>query len=73
MQQEAQSAGYAEAEQVKAFMGGLAEQVPDLADRISVWQTLRKKDALSAVAQGGASLYYTPNDVDLSINASHVK
>merc|ERR1712025_813539 len=46
-QQEAQSAGQAEAEQVTAFMAAVAKEVPNLADRISIWQTLRKKEALS--------------------------
>merc|ERR1712151_1059438 len=64
--EEAKSAGNAEAERVAAFMAGLSAEVPDLTDRISIWQTLRKKETLSAVAEGGANLYYTPNDVDLS-------
>jgi len=72
-QQEAQSGGQAEAEHVKAFMVGLSEQMPDLSDRISVWQTLRKKDTLAVVAEGGGSLYYTPSDVDLSIDTHRSK
>jgi len=73
MREEAKSAGNAEAERVAAFMAGLTAEVPDLADRVSIWQTLRKKETLSAVAKGGANLYYTPNDVDLSIGTSNSK
>mmetsp|Transcript_166394 Transcript_166394/g.404327 ORF Transcript_166394/g.404327 Transcript_166394/m.404327 type:complete len:99 (+) Transcript_166394:1-297(+) len=68
-QQEAQVAGAAEADRVAAFIKGLEAEVPDLEKRVALWQTLRKTEALSVVAQGGASLYYTPNDVDLSIEA----
>jgi len=64
---EAKVQGSAEADRIAAFVKGLDKDVPILQDRIAMWQTLRKTDALSAVAQGGASLYYTPNDVNLSI------
>lgn len=64
---EAAVSGEAEAERVAAFVKRLEEHVPALDDRISIWQTLRKTDALSVISQGGANLYYTPNDVDLSI------
>jgi hypothetical protein len=66
-QDEAKVNGCAEAERIAAFVSGLEKHVPQLQDRIGMWQTLRKTDALSAVSQGGASLYYTPNDVNLSI------
>lgn len=66
-QTEARSAGASEAERVAAFVSGLAKDVPDLQDRIMMWQVLRKTDALSVVSGGGGNLYYTPNDVDLSI------
>ena len=35
--------------------------------RIALWNVLRKKDALQEVGKNGARLYYTPNDVNLSI------
>merc|ERR1712224_525391 len=64
---EARVAGKTEAEKVSAFVNGLAGDVPRLEDRISMWQTLRKTDALTVVSQGGASLVFTPNDCDLKI------
>merc|ERR1719336_2888166 len=64
---EARAAGIAEAERAAAFVKGLETEVPKLEDRTNMWQTLRKQDALSAVAAGGANLYYTPSDVNLSI------
>merc|ERR1719181_1417908 len=64
---EAQVTGRAEANRVAAFITGLEEKVPNLEDRIRLWETLRKNEALSSISEGGASLYYTPNDVDLSI------
>lgn len=68
-QAESKVSGAAEADRVAAFIKGLATEVPRLEDRVSMWQTLRKTDALSVVSQGGASLYYTPNDVNLSIES----
>merc|ERR1711988_1922133 len=65
--EEAKVQGCAEADRIAAFINGLDKDVPRLEDRIDMWQTLRKTDALSAVSQGGGSLYYTPNDVNLSI------
>jgi len=64
---EAQVSGDAEAERVGAFIKRLEHDVPKLEDRISMWQVLRKTDALSVVSQGESKLYYTPNDVNLSI------
>jgi len=67
LQNEAKVHGSTEADRIAAFIDGLAKDVPNLQDRINMWQTLRKTDALTAVSQGGATLYYTPNDVNLSI------
>jgi len=64
---EAEVTGSAEAARVSSFIDRLAEKVPKLEDRIKMWEVLRKNDALDVVSKGGASLYYTPNDVDLSI------
>jgi len=66
-QTEARVSGQSEADKVSAFLNGLTATVPKLEERMSMWQTLRKTDALSVIASGGASLYYTPNDVNLSI------
>jgi hypothetical protein len=66
-QVEAKVIGASEADKIAAFINGLAEDVPEIKERIDMWQTLRKTDALSVVSQGGASMYYTPNDVNLSI------
>lgn len=64
---EAEVFGTAEAEKVSAFMKRLEKEVPKLEDRITMWNVLRKTDALSVVSQGESKLYYTPNDVNLSI------
>jgi len=67
---EAEVNGRAEANRVAAFISGLDGKVPKLDDRIRLWEVLRKNEALSSISEGGASLYYTPNDVDLSISTS---
>merc|ERR1712070_682121 len=63
------SEGKAEAERVKAFIEGLQDTMPDLAERIQVWRVLRKGDALDSISNGKASLYFTPSDVNLSIES----
>merc|ERR1711920_552924 len=68
-QAEARVFGLSEADKVSAFLSSLAQTVPKLEDRTAMWQTLRKTDALSAISSGGANLYYTPNDVNLSIES----
>merc|ERR1712224_499096 len=66
---EADVAGDAEAQKVAAFMRGMEKTVPKLEERLKVWQPLGQNDALSAVSEGNAKLYYTPIDVNLSIKA----
>ncbi|CAE7450684.1 MVP [Symbiodinium natans] len=66
---EAEVVGRAEANRVSAFIAGLEPKVEKLEDRIALWQVLRKNEALSCISEGNASLYYTPSDVDLSIES----
>merc|ERR1711977_125762 len=64
---EAANEGEAEAERVKAFLEKTQESVPTLEQRVALWNVLRKQDALKAVSSGPARLYFTPSDVNLSI------
>jgi regulator of protease activity HflC (stomatin/prohibitin superfamily) len=66
VQTSAQMEGEAEALKVKAFFEGLGDQVP-AADGIAIFNTLRKQDVLEKLSQGTAQLYFTPAEVDLSI------
>jgi hypothetical protein len=66
VQAAAQMEGEAEAVRVKAFFEGLGNQVSP-ADGIAIFNTLRKQDMLEKLSQGSAQLYFTPADVDLSI------
>merc|ERR1712232_1042070 len=60
--------GMVEAERVRSFLTEL-EAFPDMdmKMKISIWNTLRKEDALKAISTGNAKLYFTPRDVNLSI------
>jgi len=70
---EACIAGRAEADRVASFLKTLEPEVPLLEERVQMWQVLRKTDALSVVSKGEANLYFTPNDVDLSIETKAPK
>jgi hypothetical protein len=65
---EARIAGGAEGERVRAFLAGLGEDLSP-ADKLAVFHTLRKQEALTALSAGRASLFFTPADVDLRIQA----
>ncbi len=67
-QAEAQTAGEAEAERVRSFLGLLGNDL-GLAEKLAVFNTLRKQDALAVLSAGRAQLYFTPADVDLSIES----
>merc|ERR1712071_751924 len=56
-------------EKVKRFLKELEADVPEMDKRISLWNVLRKREALHEVSSGNASLFFTPNDVDLTIKA----
>ena len=49
----------------------ITEEVTDVNQRLEMWATLRKEDALATVTQGNASLYFTPADCNLSIEKHH--
>ena len=69
---EARNEGEAEAERVKAFLESTETTVPALDARVGLWNVLRKHDALEAVSSGPAKLYFTPNDVNLSIETKEM-
>jgi len=62
---EAAMEGEAEADQLRMFFEGL-EGIPN-ETKFLFWSTLRKLDALRSVTQGKSTIYYTPDDIDLSI------
>lgn len=66
-QAEGRIAGLAEAEKVKTFFEHLKALSPEL--RLHIYQLLRKQDALAELSQGQAQLYFTPADVNLSIES----
>jgi regulator of protease activity HflC (stomatin/prohibitin superfamily) len=59
--------GEAEAERIRSFMEGIGDTL-SADNKVALYQLLRKKDILAALAEGNAHLYFTPSDVDLSID-----
>ncbi len=59
--------GQAEAEKVRAFLDGLGDLPVE--SKLAVFNTLHKQDMLEKLSTGSAQLYFTPADVDLSIEA----
>lgn len=70
--EEARIVGASEAARVKKFIEGLDGSVADEATRVEIWRAIRKNEALAELAQGNAStaLYFTPSDVNLSIETT---
>lgn len=66
LQTEGLTRGESEAKRVKAFFDGLGGEVV-LSDKIAIFNTLRKQDTLEKLSEGTAQLYFTPSEVDLSI------
>jgi len=62
----AQMEGEAEAIRVDAFLEGLGDRVSQ-ADAVAIFNTLRKQDMIGKLSEGTASVYFTPAEVDLSI------
>jgi len=58
--------GEAEANRVQAFLDGLGDTL-SLEDKLAIFKTLHKQKALEALSTGNATLYFTPADVNLSI------
>lgn len=54
---------------MKKFLDDLEQNIPEIATRIALWNVLRKREALAEVGKGDARLFFTPNDVNLSIEA----
>jgi len=61
--------GAGESEKVIAFLNALETEVPSLPQRIDLWSTLRKQDALGELASGNpkTKLYFTPKDCNIAI------
>ena len=60
-------AGAAEGERVRAFLAGLGADLAP-AEKLLLFQTLRKQEALLALSAGQSRLILTPADVDLRID-----
>ncbi|MEO1665448.1 MAG: SPFH domain-containing protein [Chloroflexota bacterium] len=64
---EALAVGESESERVRAFFEGLGDM--PLENKVAIYNTLRKNDALEVLSEGHARLYFTPADVNLSIES----
>lgn len=67
----AQIEGESEASKIKSFLELLGSEL-DSPSKIALFNTLRKQDALATISEGSAQLYFTPADVDLSIESRKV-
>lgn len=65
--EESEIKGRSEAMRIAAFMDGLKSSVTKTEDRADMWQVLRKIEAFDEVSKSNSTLYFTPKDVDLSI------
>jgi hypothetical protein len=66
---EARIVGGAEGERVRAFLAGLSDELAPT-EKLSVFNTMRRQEALVALSSGTAHLFLTPEDADLRIHTS---
>jgi hypothetical protein len=59
--------GAAEADRAASFLEGLGKEVKQLEEKVEMWKTLRKQQALEAISEGDAKFYYTPGDASIHI------
>jgi len=64
----AMATGEAEAARVASFLSGLGDIISST-DKIAIYNLLRKGEVLHDLSQGTAQLYFTPADVNLSIES----
>jgi hypothetical protein len=67
LQKEASACGKSDALRASEFLRSLEDVVKDPQERVAMWKILRKGENLSTLATGNAHLYFTPSDVNLSI------
>jgi len=70
--EEARIEGRAEAARVTTFLEGLSEAhaVTTEESRVEIWRALRKNEAIADLSKGSAAVYFTPSDVNLSIESA---
>ncbi len=71
VQAAAQMEGEGEGVRVRAFFEGLGSEFGSV-EKLGIFNLLRKQEALEKLSQGTAQLYFTPEDVDLSIETRRV-
>jgi len=69
LQKESQMAGRAEGLKLKTFMESLGNEL-NIEQKMDVFHTLRKGDILHDLSKGSSHLYFTPSDVNLSIDSA---
>lgn len=68
LRDEAEMEGGAEGERIRAYLAELADQL-SLEEKLQLFQLLRKREILASLSEGSAQLYFTPSDVNLSIES----
>jgi len=83
LEKESKMAGAAEGIKMRTFVESLGAEF-SMEQKLVIFTTLRymllgdsdsgrKKEILSELSRGNSQLYFTPADVDISINSKHTK
>jgi len=70
LESSAKATGGAEARQSAAFMKVLERAGVPPADRVTMWETVRRCERVSKMAESDCQLYYSAKDIDLSLENS---
>ena len=65
---EAEILGEAEAIKVKAFFEKIGDSIT-FEDKLKIYNTIKKQENIEKLSEGKANLYFTPSDIDLSIES----
>jgi len=67
---EALMEGEARSDNVRAFLKGLEGASVPFSTQFDMWESLKKVEAIKKLSQTGAQMYFTPKDLNLSMESS---
>lgn len=64
--------GEAQADHIKAFFKGLDGQQVPFNVQMEMWESIKRIESIKKLANTGSQMYFTPNDINLSIESKKI-